>query len=52
MNQILTKDISKELTKREGITQINIEPYEKVKITTGHGEQDFTGPTIIIVNQD
>ncbi|EPD52774.1 hypothetical protein HMPREF1210_01154 [Paenisporosarcina sp. HGH0030] len=47
-----TKDITDELLQREGIAHLNIEPYEKVTITTGQGEQHFTGPAIIIVNQD
>lgn len=52
MKSISTKNISEELTEREGIIHINVEPYEKVKITTGQGEREFTGPAIIIVNQD
>lgn len=52
MNQFSTKELSTELTTREGITHINVEPYEKVKIITGHGEREFTGPAIIVVSQD
>lgn len=52
MDKVSTKEISKELTTREGITHIIVEPYENVKITTGQGEQEFTGPAIIIINQD
>jgi len=47
-----TNELTKELTAREGITHINVEPYEKIKIATGLGEREFTGPAIIIVNQD
>ncbi|WP_157800967.1 BC1881 family protein [Bacillus solitudinis] len=47
-----TKDLTKELSTREGISKLDIEPYEKVKIITGQGEREFTGPAIIIVNQD
>jgi len=47
-----TKDITEELLGREGISYLNIEPYEKVTITTGQGEQHITGPAIIIINQD
>lgn len=52
MSEITTKDITAELLKREGISYVEVEPYEKVIITTGHCEKEFTGPAIIIVNQD
>lgn len=52
MKNYSTNEISKEITNREGITHIQVEPYEKFKITTGQGEREFTGPAIIIVNQD
>lgn len=47
-----TKEITNELINREGISHLKIEPYEKVTITTGQGEREFTGPAIIIINQD
>ncbi|HWL22401.1 MAG TPA: BC1881 family protein [Ureibacillus sp.] len=47
-----TKEITDELLRREGISHLNIEPYEKVTITTGQGEREFTGPVMIIINQD
>jgi hypothetical protein len=47
-----TKDISNELKEREGVTYISIDPYDEVKIITGHKEKVFTGPAIIIINQD
>ena len=52
MKKQSTKKISEELITREGISHIIIEPYEKVKITTGQREREFIGPAIIIVNQD
>lgn len=52
MKGFSTKEISNELLSREGITQIRVEPYEKVKITTGQGEREFIGPAIIFINQD
>ncbi|MEI3607083.1 BC1881 family protein [Pseudogracilibacillus sp. SE30717A] len=47
-----TKDLTNELKAREGITHIEIEPYEKISITTGHETKEFTGPAIILINQD
>jgi len=47
-----TKELTVELKQREGITHLNVEPYEKVKITTASEEREITGPAIIIVNQD
>lgn len=52
MKDYSTKEISNELTMREGVTPIHVEPYEKFIISTGQGEREFTGPAIIIVNQD
>jgi hypothetical protein len=47
-----TKEISDELLKREGVSQIVVDPYEEVKIITGQNEKIVTGPAIIIINQD
>lgn len=47
-----TKDLSDELLKREGVSSIDIEPYEKAKIITESTEKVIEGPAIIIVNQD
>lgn len=47
-----TREISEELIEQEGISHINIEPYEKVTITTGREVREYIGPAIIIVNQD
>jgi hypothetical protein len=52
MENVHTKELSQELVGREGVFHIDVEPYEKVKITTGQGEREFTGPAIIIINQD
>lgn len=52
MGKLSTKDLTETLLSREGITHLNVEPYEKVKITTGHSEKEFIGPAIIIINQD
>ena len=47
-----TKEISDELLKREGITHLDIKPYNNIKITTDQVERIITGPAIIIINQD
>ena len=52
MENVHTKELSQELVSREGVSYIDLEPYEKVTITTGQGELEFTGPAIIIINQD
>ncbi|MBM4762721.1 BC1881 family protein [Bacillus sp. B15-48] len=52
MEQYSTVELSNELVEREGISHIKVEPYEKVTLTTGQGEREFTGPVIIIINQD
>lgn len=51
MNQT-TKDLSTELSKREGVQEITVEPHQEFKITVGQEEQTFTGPAVILVNQD
>jgi hypothetical protein len=52
VEQFSTKYLTQELVKKEGITHIEVEPYEKIRITTGQEEYEFTGPAIIIINQD
>lgn len=52
MINALTKDLSVELEKRNGVTSLRIPPYQKITITTGDETHNFTGPAVIIVNQD
>lgn len=47
-----TKDLSEELSKREGVQTITVEPHQEFKITVGQQEKSFTGPAVILVNQD
>ncbi|MCP1134902.1 BC1881 family protein [Paenibacillus polysaccharolyticus] len=47
-----TKDLSQELSQREGVETIAVEPHQEFKITVGQQEQIFTGPAVILVNQD
>lgn len=51
MNQN-TKDLSQELLNREGVQAITVEPHQEFKITVGQQEQKFTGPAVILINQD
>lgn len=52
LRNLSTKEITKELIDREGVTHITVEPYEKLKITIGQRECELTGPAIVIINQD
>lgn len=52
MEKETTKDLSKELSIREGITTIVIEPYESYEIKTGSETIKETGPAIILINID
>lgn len=47
-----TKELTDELTKREGVKTLIAEPYEKIKITVGQKEMVLTGPAVILINQD
>lgn len=47
-----TKNLSQELSSREGVETISVKPYEEVKITVGQQEKVFTGPAVILINQD
>ncbi|MGG4344942.1 BC1881 family protein [Paenibacillus lautus] len=49
---ICTKDLSQELSEREGVETILIEPYQEFKITVDQQEKIFTGPAVILINQD
>ncbi|HDR8155554.1 TPA: BC1881 family protein [Bacillus cereus] len=43
-----TKDLSEELEKREGVTTIHVEPYEKIEV----GGIVVDGPAIVLINKD
>lgn len=47
-----TKELSQELSEREGIETLTVEPHQQFKITVGQQEKIFTGPAVILVNQD
>ncbi|PFE01031.1 hypothetical protein COE15_26165 [Bacillus cereus] len=48
MKKILTKELSNELKKREGIISITVEPYEKIEV----GGIRIDGPAVILINQE
>lgn len=50
--ELTTKELSEALSKREGVSNICIDEYEKVKIITEHHELSIVGPMIILINQD
>jgi hypothetical protein len=52
MKKASTLEITEELITREGIEKIKIKPHEEFKIIAGHEEKVYTGPAIIIINQD
>lgn len=47
-----TKELTQELIGREGVEFIQINPHEEFKITTGQKELVYSGPAIILINQD
>ncbi|EJR37334.1 BC1881 family protein [Bacillus mycoides] len=48
MKKMLTKELSKELKKREGVISITVEPYEKIEV----GGFRVDGPAVILINQE
>ena len=51
MNQS-TKDLSQELSKREGIETISVKPYDLVEIIAGSEKKIVQGPATILINID
>lgn len=47
-----TKELSQELSQREGVEAITVDPHQEFIITVGQQERKFTGPAVILVNQD
>jgi hypothetical protein len=52
LNQITTKQLSDELSGREGVSKLVVEPHSDIKIIAGGNEQVIQGPAIIFINQD
>jgi len=49
---VSTKELSDELSAREGVSRIELLPYEEMRIITGREERTIQGPAIILINQD
>lgn len=47
-----TAELHDELTKREGVTEIVIGPYETFQVVQDQRVNEFTGPARVLVNQD
>ncbi|OUB31592.1 hypothetical protein BK708_07945 [Bacillus thuringiensis serovar yunnanensis] len=48
LTNVITKVLSEELEKREGIVTINVEPYEKIEV----GGIIVDGPAVILINKE
>ena len=47
-----TKELQEELSKREGVQSIMIEPYQPYRIITPYNTIDDTGSAIVTINID
>lgn len=47
-----TKELTDELVNCEGITTLEVAPYEEVVIKKGLTINKIVGPAIIVINQD
>lgn len=52
LKDVSTKELSEELTKREGVQMIELSLEEIAKLETGPINCELTGPVQIIVNYD
>ncbi|KZE04156.1 conserved hypothetical protein possible phage protein [Bacillus mycoides] len=48
LTQLLTKELSEELERRQGVITVQVEPYEKIEV----GGIVVNGPAIVLINQD
>lgn len=47
-----TKQLTDELSKREGVQTVTVEAHQEFKITAGREVISLTGPAVILINQD
>lgn len=47
-----TKELQEELSKREGIKTMQVEPYEEYKVSNAKEGIISSGPVIITINED
>ena len=48
LSKVSTRELVKELAKREGVEQFIVEPYQVYKITVGENETVDTGPSVVL----
>lgn len=47
LSEVSTKELSKELERRQGVITVQVEPYEKIEF----GGIVVSGPAIVLINQ-
>lgn len=52
MEQKTTKQLHEELSNREGVTEIVVDPHETFSIVKDQQTYEFTGPARVLINQD
>jgi hypothetical protein len=52
ITEVSTKSLTEELQNRAGVTSFTVEPYEEIRIQTGHVERLIEGPVVVLINQD
>lgn len=52
MDNKTTAQLHNELSKRKGVTEIVVAPYEKLVIVQDQRTHEFTGPARVLINQD
>ncbi|CAL7905873.1 hypothetical protein IX329_000729 [Fusobacterium necrophorum] len=52
ISQYLTKELTEELKKREGVKFKELAPYDVAHIKLGNDDQKIVGPAIILINID
>lgn len=52
MENKTTKEVHKELAKREGVKEFYVSPHQPFKIVTSQVEYESTGPATILINID
>lgn len=54
LSQYSTKELSEELSRREGVRVVNFEPHEPFRVWDDTNDEGIkcTGPATILINQD
>lgn len=48
LKNVSTKELAEELSKREAVEMITVEPYEEYSITAGEHKINEAGPVVIL----